>query len=83
MSLRGGTVGVYEIEVTEGSVATQHVLADLPLPQQCLIAAVLREDFAQVPGADDRLHDGDTVVALIDGSELDAALKPFCVAPSK
>ena len=60
-----------------GAAATEHVLANLQLPGQCLIAAVAREDFVKVPGADDRLIPGDTVVALIQDSALDQALPIF------
>jgi len=78
--LPGGKVGVYEIEVIEGCTATEHVLANLRLPSQCLIAAVLREQYVRVPGADDHLEPGDTVVALIEDSVTDAALQFFKVA---
>lgn len=77
MALPGGNVSVFEIEVHKNTPATEHVLANLALPHQCLIAAVLREDFAKVPGADDRLQPGDTVVALIDEADLDKALDQF------
>lgn len=76
-SLCGGQIGVYEIEVTQGCPATAHVLANLRLPPQCLIAAVLREDYVQVPGADDRLLPGDTVVALIEDAVVETALESF------
>ena len=77
MSLPGGKISVFEIEVLEGVPATEHVLAKVPLPNQCLIAALMRAEYAKVPGADDRLQPGDTVIALIDESELDAALGQF------
>lgn len=75
--LPGGKIGVYEIEVTPGCAATERSLANLKLPPQCLIAAVLREQYVRVPGADDRLEPGDTVVALIEDSAADAALRFF------
>ncbi len=78
--LPGGQIGVYEIEVTQGCTATEHVLANLRLPPQCLIAAVLREEYVRVPGADDRLEVGDMVVALIEDSAVEAALQFFRVA---
>ncbi len=77
--LPGGQIGAYEIEVTEGCTATEHVLANLRLPPQCLIAAVLREDYVRVPEADDRLLPGDTVVALIENSAEESALQFFRV----
>jgi trk system potassium uptake protein TrkA len=79
MSLTGGSIGVYEIEVLEGALATEHVLANVPFPQGCLIAAVLQADYVRVPGADDRLSPGEVVVALIDDSAVDGALAQFNV----
>lgn len=79
MSLTGGSIGVYEIEVLEGALATQHVLANVPLPSSCLIAAVMRDDAVRVPGADDRLSPGEVVVALIDDASVEAAIKQFTV----
>jgi len=60
-----GELSVLELDVTAGAPATEHVLARLQLPEQCLIAAVIHEGFAKVPGGDDTLHPGDTVVALV------------------
>lgn len=76
-SLPGGQISAVELDVFDGAPATEHVLANLALPAQCLIAAVIREQFVQVPGADDRLQAGDTVVALINDSAVDEALKLF------
>jgi trk system potassium uptake protein TrkA len=76
-TLPGGHIGVFEIEILEGARATEHVLANLRLPSQCLIMAVIREGFVRVPGADDRLVPGDTVVALIAEPVVDAALAQF------
>ncbi len=77
--LTGSSIGVYELEVQEGSPATEHVLAKLPLPDESLIAAVFHRDYVRVPGADDRLHSGDSVVALIENSVVEATLEQFSV----
>ncbi len=61
-----GPIDVLEIEVLPEAPVTQHVLSQAALPPQCLAAAVVRENFAWVPGADDRLQPGDTVVLLAD-----------------
>ena len=76
-SLADGRVGVYEIEVVEGVPATEHELAGLKLPSNCLIAAVMREGHVRVPGADDRLASGDTVIALVDASSVNSMFSLF------
>ena len=76
-SLGDGGISVLEIEVVPEAPATEHVLASLDLPQQCLIAAVIQEDFARVPGADDHLHSGDIVVALVENSVIEDTLRIF------
>jgi len=75
--LPGGSISVLEIEVLEGVPATEHVLANVQFPAQCLIAAVTHEDYVHVPGADDRLRPGDTVVTLVESSAVDMALELF------
>ncbi len=78
-ALPGGRISVFEIDVLEGAPATEHVLAKLPLSKNCLIAAVIQTDYVRVPGADDRLKPGETVVALIEDSAVDATLVQFSV----
>ncbi len=56
---------------------TEHVLAKLSLPARCLVAAVIRSEFAFVPGADDRLKPGDTVVVMVDEANADAVVRMF------
>jgi len=60
----GSGLSVLEIDVELGSLATEHVLANLGLPQQCLIAAVIREGFTSVPGADSHFQAGDSAIVL-------------------
>jgi trk system potassium uptake protein TrkA len=71
---------VLEVEIVPGARVTQHVLAKLELPQGCLIAAVMRDEFAYVPGADDRLKEGDTAVVLVDETAIDAVTAHFKAA---
>ena len=44
-----GTIGVYELEITEGSAITKGSLAELPLAGRCLIGAIHRDGFVPVP----------------------------------
>ena len=76
-ALGDGGISVLEIEVLPDALATSHVLANMELPAQCLIAAVMSEGFAKVPGADDRLKAGDTVVVMVDDQAVDACVKVF------
>ncbi len=75
--LGSGSIAIMEIEVLPGAPATERVLANLGLPGECIIAAVMREDYVRVPGADDRLRAGDTVVALVENTATDALLSVF------
>ena len=70
-------IQIMEIEVVPDAPATEHVLAKLDLPTQCLIGAVIREDYVMVPGADDHLSPGDTVVALVETAAVEKMLKMF------
>jgi len=70
-------IEVLEIEVMEGAPATRCKLAELPLPPQCLVGAVIRETYVMVPGADDRFIPGDIVVALAERSVVEQTVKMF------
>lgn len=70
-------LSILELECMPESPATEHVLANLNLPEQCLIAAVFREGFAKVPGGDDYLQAGDTVVALLADEVQDETARLF------
>jgi trk system potassium uptake protein TrkA len=61
----GSGLSVLEIDVMPKALATEHVLANLGLPAHCLIAGVIREGFASVPGGDNYFEAGDTVIALV------------------
>ncbi len=73
----GSGLGVLEIDVLPDAPATEHVLASLNLPPQCLIAAVIRQGFAKVPGGDDRLQPDDTVIALVSDEAQEEAVALF------
>ena len=75
--LPNGAIGIYELEVLEGSQVTGATLAELPLAGRCLIAAIARDGFVRVPTAEDRLQAGDVVVALIDQAASNDSLQLF------
>ena len=73
----GGGIDILQIEVVEGAPATEHVLADVNFPSLCLIAAVIHENYVKMPGADDRLAPGDTVVALVQDAAVEDTVALF------
>ncbi|MCA9230317.1 MAG: Trk system potassium transporter TrkA [Planctomycetales bacterium] len=72
-----GDLSVLELDVLPNAPATEHVLANLRLPDQCLIAAVIHEGFGKVPGGHDRLLPGDTAVALVADDAIDDVVAMF------
>lgn len=70
-------IGLYELEVVEGTRVTQATLAELPLAGRCLITAIERGGFIRVPTADDVLKPGDVIVAMIDQENVDETLALF------
>ena len=74
--ISGGVAEVWEVEVKENTPITRAPLKDLILPQS-LIVAIEREDYVRVPGADDQLQPGDTVVVLVQTESAARTLKLF------
>jgi len=56
--------GIYEIDVTRGASTIGRTIAQMQLPQGCVLIAIQRRDDVRVPGPTDRLEIGDTVVAI-------------------
>ena len=63
-AVAGETAELWEVEVRQGMAATHAPLRELPLTG-CLVAAIERKEFVKVPGADDQLQPGDTIVLLV------------------
>ena len=60
----GDSADIWEIEVSQDVGATLAPLRELPLTG-CLVAAIERKEHVKVPGADDQLQAGDSVVLLV------------------
>lgn len=75
--LPGGLINVIEIEVMPGSPSTELKLAELGLPERCLVVAVIQRDYVRVPGADDQVVAGDSVIILVEDDVADAAIARF------
>ena len=73
----GGLINVIEIDVSADSSATQATLAELGLPERCLMVALIHQDDVRVPGATDRLSANDTAILLVEDDVVDTALDLF------
>lgn len=72
----GGNSAILEVEVRKNTPITQARLKDLKL-KQALIAAVVKEDCVKVPGADDQIQAGDTVILLCEQDNLNEIMPLF------
>ena len=75
--LPGGLISVLELEVAEGSAATAAPLADVGLPDRCLVTAIIRQDAVHVPGAADQINVGDVAILIVEEDVIDAAVSFF------
>ena len=75
-AISGGDAEVWEVEIASGAPITQAPLRDVSIPG-CLIAALIREDFVKVPGAEDRFQSGDTAIVLVHKSSINDTLALF------
>ena len=75
--LPGGLINVIEVDVVAGSPATEATLAELDLPERCLVVAVIKLDDVRVPGAGDRINANDTAILIVEDDVVDAALALF------
>lgn len=68
----GGKAGLEEVTLAEDSPAAGKSVAELRLPRNCTIVAVLREEGVVVPRGDTVLEAGDEVIVLATSDADDA-----------
>ncbi len=66
LKLRRGRYSLVEEKVPEGAKGTQAAIKDLRLPDQCVIAAIIRHGKVTLPRGDSRFEPGDEVLAITD-----------------
>ncbi|MBT5020143.1 MAG: Trk system potassium transporter TrkA [Planctomicrobium sp.] len=74
--IAGGAAEVWEVQVEEDTPCLGGQLKDLRI-QDCLIAAIVREEYVEVASGDDQLRVGDTAVTIVQKGQEEAALKWF------
>ncbi len=75
-TISGGDAEVWEVEIVKDAPVVGTPLKNIALPGS-LIAAIVREDFVKVPGADDELRPGDTAVVLVHHNSVADTLALF------
>ena len=75
--LPGGLVSVLEIEVGESAMCSSGSLAEIEMPERCLVAAVMRQDQVFVPGAQNSIKPDDVVVVVVEDDMIDQAIGFF------
>ena len=66
LKLRRGQYSLVEEKLSSGSKALNALLKDLPLPDTCVIAAVIRKGAVLIPRGDMTFEVGDEVLAVVN-----------------
>ncbi len=80
LQFEGGNAHLVEITLAEGSPAAGTSIADLGVPRDATVVAVVRDDRLVVPRGDTVLSVGDEVLLLVTG-ESEPAVQRLFVAP--
>jgi trk system potassium uptake protein TrkA len=73
--LRHGAVEIVKEKIAQNSAAIDRPIAELGLPQDCNITAVIRGESVIIPRGSTTLQAGDEVVAVIRSDRRDALVK--------
>ena len=76
-SLRGGTIEFLELNVGEKAPAIGRPLRDLGLPPACIIAAIVNDSGAKVPGAADYVVANDRLIVILEKQKAAEVVKMF------
>jgi trk system potassium uptake protein TrkA len=66
MKLRRGKYSLVEEKIFPGALAVNKAIRDLPLPQNCVIAGIIRHGEIVMPRGITALEAGDEILAIVD-----------------
>jgi trk system potassium uptake protein TrkA len=69
LKLRRGQYSLVDVTIPEGARAVDIAIKDLPLPEQCVIAAIIRQGNMILPRGVTTFKVGDEVLAITDPDE--------------
>ena len=76
-SLKGGFIEFVELKVAEQSHACGKTLREINLPTGCIIAAIVNDNGAKVPGATDVIHADDRLIVILEKEKIKEVAKLF------
>jgi trk system potassium uptake protein TrkA len=71
LKLRRGHFSVVGEKIPEGARAVGSAIQELPLPKNCVIAAIIRKGDVVIPRGQVRFESGDEVLAVVDAEGAD------------
>lgn len=74
--IAGGAAEVWEVVVPPEAPCTTGPLKELQI-QECLVAAIVREEYVEVASGDDQLRAGDTAVVIVQSDQRTSAMRWF------
>jgi trk/ktr system potassium uptake protein len=75
--LEEGDIQILEFDVTDGSPAVNKPLKETTFPRDALVGTILRGEKVIVPGGDDQLQPGDSVILIATPDSIEAVQKLF------
>ena len=66
LKLRRGKYSLVEEKIFPGALAVNKAIRDLPLPQNCVIAGIIRHGEIVMPRGVTALEEADEVLAIVD-----------------
>lgn len=82
-ALQRGEIEIVDIELSSRSPVVGKHIRDLKLPENALIACIIRHDNAMIPQADTVLEPGDSVIALVSAQNERLLRKVFASEPEE
>ncbi len=76
-SLKGGAIEFIELKVSEKSSAVSSALREIKLPAGAIVAAIVNDNSAKVPAADDVIQSGDRLIVILEKDKISDVAKIF------
>jgi trk system potassium uptake protein TrkA len=77
LKIRRGRYSLVEEKIPKGARAVGVAIKDLPLPEECVIATIIREGRVVIPRGVTQLEVGDEVLAVVSPDAADTLAELF------